>query len=84
MAESPAIGYPSELDIKGLFADFDTTINRLGNNVKEKNSRLAFVIKGVEEVDFGKFEDNQIDLFGDAYESGFGARSHRRFSKPRL
>ncbi|WP_312699209.1 type I restriction-modification system subunit M [Sedimentibacter sp.] len=66
--ESSAIGYPSELDIKGLFADFDTTSNRLGNTVKDKNSRLAAVIKGVAELNFGKFEDNQIDLFGDAYE----------------
>lgn len=66
--ESSANGYPSELDIKGLFADFDTTSNRLGNTVKDKNSRLAAVIKGVEELDFGKFEDNHIDLFGDAYE----------------
>lgn len=66
--ETSANGYPSELDIKGLFADFDTTSNRLGNTVKDKNSRLAAVIKGVEELDFGKFEDNQIDLFGDAYE----------------
>ncbi|WP_196604983.1 type I restriction-modification system subunit M [Pectinatus haikarae] len=66
--ESSANGYPSELDIKGLFADFDTTSNRLGNTVKDKNNRLAAVIKGVAELDFGKFEDNQIDLFGDAYE----------------
>jgi len=66
--ESSANGYPSELDIKGLFADFDTTSNRLGNTVKYKNSRLAAVIKGVEGIDFGEFEDNQIDLFGDAYE----------------
>lgn len=66
--ESSAIGYPSELDIKGLFADFDTTSNRLGNTVKDKNSRLASVIKGVEGLNFGKFEDNHIDLFGDAYE----------------
>src|SRR5699024_7511678 len=28
--ESSANGYPSEPDIKGLFADFDTTSNRLG------------------------------------------------------
>ena len=66
--ESSANGYPSEEDIKGLFADFDTTSSRLGNNVEHKNARLAAVIKGVEQLDFGKFEDNQIDLFGDAYE----------------
>ena len=66
--ESSANGYPSELDIKGLFTDFDTTSNRLGNTVKDKNNRLAAVIKGVEGLNFGEFEDNQIDLFGDAYE----------------
>lgn len=66
--ESSANGYPSEADIKGLFADFDTTSTRLGNTVEDKNSRLAAVIKGVAVLDFGSFEDNQIDLFGDAYE----------------
>ncbi len=66
--ESSASGYPSEDDIKGLFADFDTTSNRLGNTVENKNSRLAAVIKGVEGLNLGNFEDNQIDLFGDAYE----------------
>ncbi|MGR3791207.1 type I restriction-modification system subunit M [Flavobacterium sp. TN-1] len=66
--ESSANGYPSEQDIKGLFADFDTTSTRLGNTVENKNTRLAAVLKGVEELNFGNFEDNQIDLFGDAYE----------------
>ena len=62
------MNYDREKDIKGLFADFDTTSNRLGNTVKDKNARLAAVIKGIEGLDFGNFEDNQIDLFGDAYE----------------
>ena len=66
--ENSAAGYPSEQDIKGLFADFDTTSNRLGNTVKDKNTRLAAVLKGVNELNFGNFEDNHIDLFGDAYE----------------
>ena len=66
--ESSANGYESEQDIKGLFADFDTTSTRLGNTVENKNSRLAAVLKGVEQLNFGNFEDNKIDLFGDAYE----------------
>lgn len=66
--EASANGYPSERDIKGLFADFDTTSNRLGNTVKDKNTRLAAVLKGVAELDFGDFDDSHIDLFGDAYE----------------
>ena len=66
--DSSANGYPSEMEIKGLFADFDTTSNRLGNTVKDKNSRLAAVLKGVAGLNFGEFQDNHIDLFGDAYE----------------
>jgi type I restriction enzyme M protein len=66
--ESSANGYPSEPDIKGLFADFDTTSTRLGNTVESKNNTLAKVLKGIEELDFGNFEHNEIDLFGDAYE----------------
>lgn len=66
--EVSANGYPSEPDIKGLFADFDTTSNRLGNTVTDKNTRLAAVLKGVAGLEFGEFEQNQIDLFGDAYE----------------
>ncbi len=66
--ESSANGYPSEDDIKGLFADFDTTSTRLGNTVENKNSRLEAVLKGVAGLNLGDFEHNQIDLFGDAYE----------------
>ena len=66
--ETSAMGYPSERDIRGLFADFDTTSNRLGNTVKDKNARMAAVLKGVAELDFGHFDDSHIDLFGDAYE----------------
>ncbi len=71
--ESSANGYPSEQDIKGLFADFDTTSNRLGNTVKDKNARLAAVLKGVAGLDFGvdifgEGGGSHIDLFGDAYE----------------
>lgn len=65
--EGSASGYPSEDDIKGLFSDFDTTSNRLGNTVKEKNDRLAKVLKGVAGLPL-KFAENHGDLFGDAYE----------------
>lgn len=41
-----SINQRTEESIKGLFADFDTTSSRLGNNVENKNSRLAAVIKG--------------------------------------
>lgn len=66
--ESSAIGTASEEKIKGLFADFDTTSTKLGSTVEDKNKRLKAVLKGVAELNFGDFEKNQIDLFGDAYE----------------
>lgn len=66
--ETSANGFSSEQSIKGLFDDIDTTSNRLGNTVAEKNKRLADVLEGIASLDFGKFEDNHIDLFGDAYE----------------
>jgi len=66
--EASANGYPSEDDIKGLFADFDTTSNRLGNTVKDKNMRLAAVLKGIAALKVPDFQSSQIDWFGDAYE----------------
>ena len=66
--EASAIGFASEDDIKGLFEDIDTTSNRLGGTVAEKNKRLADILIGISEINFGKFEDNDIDVFGDAYE----------------
>lgn len=66
--ESSAIGFPSENDIKGLFEDVDTTSNRLGGTVAEKNARLADILIGISEINFGNFRENDIDAFGDAYE----------------
>ena len=66
--EASAIGFESENDIKGLFEDVDTTSNRLGGIVAEKNTRLTDILIGVSEINFGSFQHNDIDAFGDAYE----------------
>lgn len=66
--ESSAVGYASEDDIKGLFDDVDTTSNKLGATVTEKNKRLAAILEGIASLDFGSFHDSKIDIFGDAYE----------------
>ena len=66
--EASANGYDSEDKVKGLFADFDTTSNRLGGTVEAKNKRLADVLKGIEGFKFDGFDVSKIDLFGDAYE----------------
>lgn len=66
--EGSAIGFQSEDDIKGLFEDVDTTSNRLGGTVEEKNKRLADILTGIADINFGNFQNNDIDAFGDAYE----------------
>ena len=66
--EASAIGFESENDIKGLFEDVDTTSNCLGETVAEKNTRLADILIGISEINFGSFQHNDIDAFGDAYE----------------
>lgn len=66
--EESSLSHPSENDIKGLFDELDTTSSRLGATVAEKNKRLSDILIGISEINFGKFEENHIDAFGDAYE----------------
>ena len=66
--EGSSVGLPSEKDFKGLFDDVDVTSNRLGATLDERNDRLAKIIAGIRDLDFGSVEDAHIDLFGDAYE----------------
>lgn len=66
--EGSAVGFQSEEAIKGLFKDLDTTSDRLGATVAEKNKRLCDILKGIAEIDFNDFQSNDIDAFGDAYE----------------
>lgn len=48
--EGSAVGFPSEDDIKGLFEDVDTTSNRLGGTVDEKNMRLTDILTGIQKL----------------------------------
>lgn len=66
--EASALGFSSEDDIKGLFEDVDTTSNRLGGTVAEKNKRLFDILIGISNINFDNFKNNDIDAFGDAYE----------------
>ena len=65
--ESSARGSSSEDDVKGLFDDF-TIDNKLGNTVDERNQKLVKLLNAIGDLNFGDYEDNNIDLFGDAYE----------------
>lgn len=65
--ESSARGTASEDDVKGLFDDF-TIDNKLGNTVDERNEKLVKLLHAIGDLNFGEYEENNIDLFGDAYE----------------
>lgn len=65
--ESSARGMASENAVKGLFDDF-TIDNKLGNTVDERNAKLVKLLDAIGDLNFGDYEDNNIDLFGDAYE----------------
>lgn len=66
--EASAVGTPSEYDLKGLFDDLDVNSAKLGNTVAQRNERLVKLLDAVGDLNFGKYEDNSIDAFGDAYE----------------
>lgn len=66
--EASAQGSPSEEDFKGLFDDIDVNSNRLGGSVAKRNERLVKLMNGVADMKLGRYQDNTIDAFGDAYE----------------
>ena len=66
--EQSANGFDSEDDFRGLFDDLDVNSNKLGPTVARRNERLVKLMNAIGELELGKFEDNTIDAFGDAYE----------------
>lgn len=66
--EGSATGAKSEHDIKGLFDDLDVNSAKLGNTVARRNEKLVKLLDAIGDLPLGNFEDNTIDLFGDAYE----------------
>ncbi len=66
--EQSAKGFESEDDFRGLFDDLDVNSNKLGPTVARRNERLVKLMNAIGELNLGKFEDNTIDAFGDAYE----------------
>ncbi|MDY5132998.1 type I restriction-modification system subunit M [Actinotignum urinale] len=66
--EGSAQGTPSEKDVEGLFADLNVNSPKLGNTVKDRNEKLVKLLNKIGELNLGSYQDNDIDLFGDAYE----------------
>lgn len=66
--EGSAVGFDSEDDLKGLFDDLDVNSSKLGSTVPKRNVKLVKLLDAIGDLPLGNFEDNSIDLFGDAYE----------------
>ncbi|MBV7282835.1 type I restriction-modification system subunit M [Corynebacterium sp. TAE3-ERU30] len=66
--EGSAVGTDSEGDLKGLFDDVDVNSSKLGNSVAKRNATLCRLLDAIGDLPLGNLQDNEIDLFGDAYE----------------
>lgn len=66
--ENSAKGSESEDDFAGLFDDIDVNSNKLGATVPKRNEKLVKILEGIASIKLGKYQDNKIDAFGDAYE----------------
>ena len=66
--EASAQGTDSESDLKGLFDDLDVNSNKLGATVRVRNEKLVKLLNAINNLPIGNYDDNSIDLFGDAYE----------------
>lgn len=66
--EQSAKGTASEKSFRGLFDDLDVNSSKLGATVAKRNERLAKLLEAIAGLSLGRYEDNTIDAFGDAYE----------------
>lgn len=66
--EASSIGTPAEPSMKGLFDDIDVNSNKLGASVDDRNKVLVKLLDSIGELNLGNYQDNSIDVFGDAYE----------------
>ncbi|MBX3067637.1 MAG: type I restriction-modification system subunit M [Cryobacterium sp.] len=66
--EGSAKGAASESNLSGLFKDLDVNSDKLGKSVSKRNEKLVKLLDAIGDLPLGNFEDNRIDLFGDAYE----------------
>jgi type I restriction enzyme M protein len=66
--ETSAKGTCSEDCVVGLFDDMDLNSNRLGATIDRRNELLVKLMKAIGDFNLGNYDDNSIDVFGDAYE----------------
>jgi type I restriction enzyme M protein len=66
--EGSAVGSDSEDDLKGLFDDLEVNSQKLGPTVAKRNEKIVKLLDAIGDLPLGNYEDNSIDVFGDAYE----------------
>ncbi|GAA9730412.1 type I restriction-modification system subunit M [Helicobacter pylori] len=66
--EKSSLGFSSEENVKGLFADLDVNSNKLGSSHKTRVEKLANILKAIGGMRLGDYQKSGIDVFGDAYE----------------
>ena len=58
-----------QVDLKGLFSDFDVNSNKLGGTVVQRNAKLTSIIERIADFKLGgELQEANTDIFGDAYE----------------
>ncbi|GAA7146728.1 type I restriction-modification system subunit M [Helicobacter pylori] len=66
--EKSSLGFKSEENVKGLFADLDVNSNKLGSSHKIRVEKLAKILQAIGGMQLGDYQKSGIDVFGDAYE----------------
>lgn len=79
----------NEQDIIGLLTGINLSSNNLGENVTNRNKKIIKIIAAIASFELSNFDDDEIDIFGDAYEyiidmyaSKSGKRSREFFDPP--
>jgi len=79
----------NEQDIIGLLTGINLSSNNLGENVTNRNKKIIKIIAAIASFELSNFDDDQSDIFGDAYEyiidmyaSKSGKRSREFFDPP--
>ncbi|WRA53146.1 type I restriction-modification system subunit M [Helicobacter pylori] len=66
--EKSSLGFKSEENVKGLFADLDVNSNKLGSSHKTRVEKLTKILQAIGGMQLGDYQKSGIDVFGDAYE----------------
>lgn len=87
--EERSLHTANEKNIKGLLTGINLLSNNLGENVTNRNKKIIKIIAAIASFELSNFDDNEIDIFGDAYEyiidmyaSKSGKRSREFFDPP--